>query len=28
MKTHSMTHKTMVNSLNKCGMSNPFGCTE
>jgi len=28
MKTHSMTHKTKANSLNKCGMSNHFGCTE
>lgn len=28
MKTHSKKHNTTVNSLNKCGMSNPFGCTE
>jgi len=28
MKTHSVTHKAMVNSLNKCGISSPFGCTE
>ena len=28
MKTHSMINKAMVNSLNKRGMSNPFGCTE
>jgi hypothetical protein len=28
MKTHSMTYKAMVKSLNKCGMSNQFGCTE